>query len=97
MIAIWSEKIINEYDWIKSTQFRNKNTAMLCQSFKITSKKKKKEKEKKMSESVPRSSMQSSIYSDHRAVKVKSILEKNLNKSRGTEVVIIENNLKRKI
>ncbi|KAG0738572.1 hypothetical protein G6F57_005444 [Rhizopus arrhizus] len=39
-----------------------------------------------MSESVPRSSMQSSIYSDHRTVKTKSILEKNLNKSRGTEI-----------
>ncbi|KAG1138853.1 hypothetical protein G6F37_011924 [Rhizopus arrhizus] len=30
--------------------------------------------------------MQSSIYSDHRTVKTKSILEKNLNKSRGTEI-----------
>lgn len=50
-----------------------------------------------MSESVPRSSMQSSIYSDHRTVKTKSILEKNLNKSRGTEVIMIENNSKRKI
>ncbi|CEG79263.1 TRAPP subunit trs31 [Rhizopus azygosporus] len=39
-----------------------------------------------MSESIPRSSMQSSIYSDNRITRAKSILEKNLNKSRGTEV-----------
>ncbi|CAO3676304.1 unnamed protein product [Rhizopus stolonifer] len=39
-----------------------------------------------MSESVPRSSMQSSIYSEQRSARTKSILEKNLNKSRGTEV-----------
>jgi hypothetical protein len=39
-----------------------------------------------MSENPPRSSMQSSIYSDQRMARAKSILEKNLNKSRGAEV-----------
>lgn len=39
-----------------------------------------------MSELPPRSSMQSSVYSDQRTVRAKSILEKNLNKSRGSEV-----------
>lgn len=39
-----------------------------------------------MSELPPRPSMQSSIYSDQRITRAKSILEKNLNKSRGAEV-----------
>jgi hypothetical protein len=39
-----------------------------------------------MSELPPRASMQSSILSDQRMARAKSILEKNLNKSRGTEV-----------
>ncbi|OBZ85293.1 Transport protein particle subunit trs31 [Choanephora cucurbitarum] len=39
-----------------------------------------------MSELPPRASMQSSIYSEQRTTRTKSILEKNLNKSRGTEV-----------
>jgi hypothetical protein len=39
-----------------------------------------------MSELPPRSSMQSSTYSDQRMIRAKSILEKNLNKSRGAEV-----------
>jgi hypothetical protein len=39
-----------------------------------------------MSELPPRSSMQSSVYSDQRMARAKSILEKNLNKSRGAEV-----------
>lgn len=39
-----------------------------------------------MSELPPRSSMQSSIYSEQRMARAKSILEKNLNKSRGVEV-----------
>ncbi|KAG2231967.1 hypothetical protein INT48_001276 [Thamnidium elegans] len=39
-----------------------------------------------MSELPPRSSMQSSVYSDQRTIRAKSILEKNLNKSRGSEV-----------
>lgn len=33
MIAVWSEKAINEYDWIESTQLRNKNTAVSCYPF----------------------------------------------------------------
>lgn len=43
-----------------------------------------------MSELPPRASMQSSVYSDQRMARAKSILEKNLNKSRGAEVSHLE-------
>ena len=39
-----------------------------------------------MSDLPPRPSMQSSLYSDQRITRAKSILEKNLNKSKGAEV-----------
>lgn len=39
-----------------------------------------------MSELPPRASMQSSVYTDQRIARAKSILEKNLNKSKGAEV-----------
>lgn len=42
-----------------------------------------------MSELPPRASMQSSVYTDQRIARAKSVLEKNLNKSKGAEVSIV--------
>lgn len=43
-----------------------------------------------MSDLPPRPSMQSSVYSEQRITRAKSILEKNLNKSKGAEVSLFQ-------